>query len=211
MYNGKGKNNCFVGRNGESMTRFLFCILLVLTIGLPAPAQGERDKSAADWIRLLASKNADDRQTAAYALGDMRVKDKEAVAALAACLDDPVARVRAEVADALGRIGYSAREAVPELVESIRTEKDDSARAAAVLALGYIGSNSQDAVSILADILRKDKSALVRSNAALALGRLGRAAKDAIPALVEALEDPHGDVQRNARNVLKRLDPDRVK
>jgi hypothetical protein len=39
------------------------------------------------------------------------------------------------------------------------------------------------------------------------LGRFGEQAKSALSALRAALKDPDGDVRRNARQVLKRLDP----
>lgn len=188
----------------------LSVLAILFVFPIFSSAQDYSDKSSEQWVRLLKDKNPDVRQTAVHALGILRVRDKEAIAALAERLKDREERIRAEAADSLGRIGYSARGTLPRLIDVLKTEKADSVRAASALAIGYVGG-SKEAVDVLAEALRKDKCALVRSHAARALARMGRVAKPAVPALVIALKDSHVDVRRNAYYALKRLDPSKLR
>src|SRR5437867_1727512 len=99
------------------MFRFLLAILLLPAAALVACALGGAQyegKTVKEWIALLKHKDPFERQNAAYALGKMKFQAKESVPALIEALkEDKEAMVRAEVADSLGLLGYSARDAMP--------------------------------------------------------------------------------------------------
>ena len=98
-----------------------------------------------------------------------------------------VAYQRRDAADALGRLGPSAPEAVPLLARLLR-DKDEGVREAAVLGLGKMGPSG---VLALCQGLR-DREPSVRTVAAKMLGKMGPNAKGAIPAMVAALDSCAG-------------------
>jgi HEAT repeat protein len=93
------------------------------------------------------------------------------------------------------------------LLDVLAGDREESVRAAAALALGYIG-RSDLSVPALIDAMQ-EPAPLVRVHASQALGRVGRAAAAAREDLTRAQKDPHPDVQRNAREALRRLDSPR--
>src|SRR5439155_8038 len=92
---------------------------------------------------------------------------------------------RGRAAEALGRIGPAAKEAVPALARAMKDKDEVSVRAAAAEALGRVGAA---AVPELIEAL-KGKDAGQRALAAGALGRIGPGAKEAVPALEKVLDD----------------------
>jgi HEAT repeat protein len=107
--------------------------------------------------------------------------DRESLELLAGALNDPVASVRAAVAQALGSMRDTL--AVRALMEALRRDTDAEVRRNAAWALGQIEDGR--AVPALSDALRSDADAEVRRAAAEALGSIEDAR--AVPALVEAL------------------------
>jgi len=84
-------------------------------------------------------------------------------------------------AEALGKIGEPAKEAVPALIKALGDEKAEKVRSNVAEALGKIGD--AQAVPALIEAL-SDEVWGVRYSAARALGEIG---EPAVPALIEAL------------------------
>ena len=81
------------------------------------------DKTVPALIEVMAGDDDERvRAKAAQALGRIRPDGGEAIAALAAALEDPDVNVQAEAAEALEKIGPNARAAVPALEKAARTE-----------------------------------------------------------------------------------------
>ncbi len=88
-------------------------------------------------IAGLSSPNAEDRESAANALGRIGPAAADAVPALTAAQNDERHQVRSRAAIALGRIGPAAAAAVPALTETLKDEYD-SVRGSAEEALKHI-------------------------------------------------------------------------
>jgi len=113
---------------------------------------------------------------------------------------DPTSQVLA--ADALGRMGPDAEEAVPDLVQLIHA-KNENVRFHATKALVDIG---EVAVPSLVSALKKQEPA-VRVAAVDVLGNIGPAAKEAVHDLATLLGDENQDVSRHAASALGRIGP----
>ena len=90
---------------------------------------------------------------------------------LVADLQDGSWEVRHAGAGLLGRIGPTARDAVPALIEALTRDESAAVRQAAAEALEEIGAASQDVVSALSEALQ-DEDAHVRRAAGEALLKL---------------------------------------
>jgi len=86
---------------------------------------------------------------------------------------------------------------VPQLIETLKQDKDKSVRSNAAYALWKIGESAKPAVPQLIETLKQDKDKDVRSNAAIALGSIGESAKSAVPQLIETLKQ---DKDKNVRS-----------
>ncbi|MET9113327.1 HEAT repeat domain-containing protein [Streptomyces longwoodensis] len=106
------------------------------------------------------------------------IKDRRALPALSAALDDPAPMVRAAAAAALGRVGEPA--AVAALTGTVGADPSDRVVVAAAEALGLIGDES--AVPALTRALRCGpyRPAHTAARALLRLGPAGRAALDGV-------------------------------
>lgn len=151
---------------------------------MPVPAGSEDTELR---LRLFEARDAGDvgylldalrdpryRFMAAKFLGELRTR--EAVRPLIQMLRAGDKATRSSAAGALAEIG--ATEAVPELLERVRVEKDVVPRTWAITALGELGD--ERAVKPLCELL-SDDGILVRQSAAKALGVLGH--PDALEAL----------------------------
>src|SRR5690349_1774025 len=104
-------------------------------------------------------------------------------------LNDPKPKVRRSAAFALGRMGFSARGAVPDLLRRLQTDTEASVRDMAVSALGDIAKvmpNDRELWDRTSGVLVKmlaDNDGHVRRSAASALGAFGSQAADASDAL----------------------------
>ena len=117
-------------------------------------------------------------------------------------LSDADSRNQVLAADALGRMGPAAEEAVPDLVQLLTVENED-VRSHASNALAGIG---EVAVPSLISALKQPEPAM-RTAATDVLGAIGPAAKEAIPALANLLGDQEQEVSRHAALALGRIGP----
>ncbi|MBW4492161.1 MAG: HEAT repeat domain-containing protein [Oscillatoria princeps RMCB-10] len=144
------------------------------------------------------------RRSAAAVLANMRAEAKYAIPDFIKALKDRDAEVRYRAIDGLGRTGFPAKDAVPELRALLKQDADRNVRFNAAWALGEIGSDAQSAVSDLKKAVA-DQDIDVRNNAVKALGKIGAASKDALPQLREALKDPIPYVRNNAAEALGKI------
>jgi HEAT repeat protein len=117
--------------------------------------------------------------------------------------DVPVAGA---ILQTLGRIGPEAAPAIPVLVETYDTAKNEHERASAMMALGGIGPGAQVA---LPTILKATKDPFwgVRGMALESLIKIKADPDVVIPLLISALRDKQGWVQKTAAEGLGQLGP----
>jgi len=123
--------------------------------------------------------------------------------------------VRQLVAEALGNLGQDAKNAVPTLVEQLKTDKNAEARYGAAIAVGKVGLASKEVLQALLAGLKDEgefltqtgKSVKVVQGVVEAFGGLG---KPAVPGLLQVLRSKkEGAVVRaNAAWALGRIGPD---
>jgi HEAT repeat protein len=132
------------------------------------------------------------REAAANALGRISAAGepmqtpptKDAVGDLAAALKDSSLDVRAAAADALGALGPHAKEAVAELAQAVRDNKDQvRVRSYAVIALGRIGTEARQAIPALVEILNEKDLPKSPAEPSRAQAELRRAAVEALGAI----------------------------
>jgi HEAT repeat protein len=161
--------------------------------------------ACAELHQRLKDKHPDVRVACAKAVWMIQRDADASVPVLIAALQEPVSW---EAALVLARIGPSASNAVPALIERLKREKVPRPlreTCVAALALGQIGPAS---VPALVPVL-SNTDPRVRTSAALALGYVGAHAASATPQLVRLLNDPDGDVRRAATLSLGTIDPSR--
>ena len=118
-------------------------------------------------------------------------------------LNDKKPHAKLEAIIAIREIGPDAREAIPDLIETIRITRNHDKKFlfAAVNALLAMGKEIvPDMISLL-----KDDNWEMRLGSAWMLGKLGPEAKDAVPALTEALNDTNVNVRMKASGALKKI------
>ncbi len=120
---------------------------------------------------------------------------------------EPAARRNA--AFALGKMGRFAAQALPELKQVLRVEKDPKVREALVAAAGEIAAGTlggdPDLEGALIEGLR-DPDRFVRRSSACALGQIAGKGDVVRAALTQALRDPEQIVRQNAAWALGQLD-----
>jgi CHAT domain-containing protein/tetratricopeptide (TPR) repeat protein len=186
---------------------------------------------------MVADKDAETREAAIKALGDIgpaaelaipalgeALKNKErltclhatfalarigpaAVPVLSEALTLPDADVRKSVMDALGEIGPQARAAVPPLRDAL-TDPDLVTRVHAAAALGRIDP-TVPIDALVADLVKdlRDPDKDVSSRAADYVGQIGPTARAAVPALVEILKKGSPALREKAVEALDRIGP----
>ena len=160
----------------------IFVALTALTCVLSEAAGQDGDKIAG-----LVEKVKQGDVKAAYTLGEMGPKAKEAIPALVEALQKmpmPGDSLPDNAALALGKIGPGA---VPALIEVLKDNKAEKAWQYAATALKVIGPGAKDAVPVLVEVAKSSKDPLAPLLAVDALGAVGPAAKDAVPTLVDLL------------------------
>ena len=114
--------------------------------------------------------------TALLLVGNGRAQEKSArIDILIQQMRSPDKDVRRSVAEALGKIGPAAKEAVPALIEALK-DPDIDVRRSVAEALGEIGPEAKGVVPALIEAL-KDQEAGVRSSVRMALEKIESAPK----------------------------------
>ena len=109
-------------------------------------------------IKELSASDAARRVEAAWRLGEICDPSSTIIASLKGALHDPEPSVRGAAAEALGRIGCLAAEAVTPIVQLLERETDEMGRARCIFALGRAGKNASQVVPTLLELLRRDKT-----------------------------------------------------
>jgi HEAT repeat protein len=136
-------------------------------------------------------KSASVREAAANALGRIssageskETPTKDAVGDLGVALKDTSPDVRGAAADALGALGPNAKEAVPELAQAVRDNKDQvRVRSYAVIALGRIGKEARQAIPALVEVLKEEDVPQSKPEPRRAQADLRRSAVEALGAI----------------------------
>ena len=115
---------------------------------------------------MLDEPDADLRQNAAWALGQLGKAAELAIPRLMTALSDPQASVRAEVAQALGNLGPLAQEAVPLLTRSL-ADSDSHVQEQCVMALRKMGPLAASAIASLLTLAESSKAETTLRQSAL--------------------------------------------
>jgi HEAT repeat protein len=153
------------------------------------------------------------RAAAAGALTMMAPASRTVVRELAGALSDPVPLVRMYAALALLNLKSEAAPAVPELLEAVADEDNDTdlesfpltIRQAALRALGTAAAGTGAAVPALSDILSRPTQDTIRAGAVRGLGLAAAHARGAAPLIRGLLSDPDPDVRFEAAEALARI------
>jgi HEAT repeat protein len=140
--------------------------------------------------KALENPDAEVREKVIEALENFGPDAEPAVAMLLQTLTKTVQTdLQKQIAYTLGEIGPAAKDAVPQLIELVKSSKDRDGflNVSAAEALGKIGPAAATAVPTLINALKSDDVRLP-TIAAEALGNIGAEARMAIPALIEAMK-----------------------
>jgi HEAT repeat protein len=155
------------------------------------------------------------RRAALWALGRIAPSEADAPTLLAdvvEAVEDADPTVREQAALTLGRLGPQTLQALPQLLEGLRSP-DAARRQTAALAVGEVfsgggkraaaGDARRIALAALTAVVREDASVAVRGQALRALAAVAPdAGADDLPASVQGLEDADWFVQARAVDVL---------
>jgi hypothetical protein len=153
--------------------------------------------------RINLQRASDYHALTTYTCGVLKSLAKPIVPDLAALLRDPDPSIRSSAAYALARIGPSAEEAIPALLESLA---DSEAIANAMQALKDIGVKAD----VIVPISMRHLSSTNRNEqmcAMWALAQCGTNAKVAVTNVMQFLSDPDLGIRMSATNALNRIDP----
>lgn len=172
-----------------------------------AEAAAPAEPTIEDLMTKLSSRDEDELY---QAIQDLGLRGPEAAPAVKDLLkiftsEKTSPNVRYETALALGRIGSAAKDAVPALIEALRSE-DATLRGYAAGALSGIGPDAAAATKALAVALR-DPNPAVRRNSAKALGAIKTTSAEAKTALEQAMAtDSEKGVNENCKAALRCMD-----
>lgn len=122
---------------------------------------------------------------------------------------DPKPELRRASVIALGIIGPTQKDVLPELTKALLEDKEEFVRLQVVAILGTASKTEVSPVlSTLVDVMKLDKSAAVRAQTAALIGKLGDQAKPAIGNLETALKDESPAVRAAAVEALGRVGPE---
>jgi HEAT repeat protein len=169
------------------------------------------DKPLTTWLDLLTNGDDTDRQKAATALmSTATALTKTVLPALLSLSKQAAGPARAEVAEALGKVGERVWAFIPlcraALKDMVVTGRDETVRSAALKALVEIDPQTKSRVPALAEALQDDLP-YVRLTAAFALKEMGSEAKAAVAPLTKvSLYDPDPRVRLEAAVALWKIE-----
>jgi HEAT repeat protein len=166
-------------------------LLAALLLGLFAapPATQKAQPPDFEGIKALKHTDPDVRFSAAQRLVDVGPAAKFAAGAVNEQLkEEKISWVRVKLVEALWIIEKPpVQSLMPMLLEALKDDKSEVARANACNVIGQFGALGKPGVAALAKALN-DKDPTVRVEAAMALGEIGPGAKAAIGALLDTLK-----------------------
>lgn len=119
---------------------------------------------------------------------------------------EPKPELRKAAVIALGIIGPTQKDVLPELNKALVEDKDEFVRLQVVAILATAKANEvRDVLETLVNTLKHDKSAAVRAQTASLIGKLGEFAKPALGSLEVALKDESPSVRAAVVNSLGQL------
>jgi HEAT repeat protein len=118
-------------------------------------------------------------------------------------LKDDNSVIRREAVDVLGAMEPDNLLIVDALIDVLKNDEDDWARASATQSIGAVATADSKAIHVLIDVLKNTNSSWVRRHAVEALGRLGPADPKAVDSLIDILKnDEHRPVRISAAEAL---------
>ncbi len=110
--------------------------------------------------------------------------------------------IRGRAADLLGLMGEDAKDAVPELMQALKSEPDKNACKSILMALRKIGHVDPGMAAFFCGVL-KNQDDEIRESSVTILLKMNTGAADAVPCLVQALKDPDREVRTKAFDSLR--------
>jgi HEAT repeat protein len=163
-------------------------------------------KTSFDLLRKSAcDPEKEVRLAVVLALEEMTAREPRALAVLEGLLQgDADKGIRIATAATLGRLGPTARPAIPALAKALR-DADPEVRLGVAHVLVQI--DPEQAGAVVPGLIEglRDKDEKIRRGAAYVLGQVGPAARPALPALTEALKDPDAAVRQAAARALEQI------
>lgn len=104
-------------------------------------------------------------------------------------LKDKNYTLRTQTFALLIKMGNKAEKALPELIDIVKNEPNDTARQVAVQAIHSIGKRDEEAVKVLIKLLQTDSDQTVRNNAVEALSKIDPYTSSSRQELIKFLED----------------------
>lgn len=152
---------------------------------------------------LLKDESADVRVAAAEALSKMGSDAAPALKAIAEGFKDDNQDVRVYLLETIKNLGPDAKELMPEVMKTLKKERDERTRLAAIGALGGFGPDAKEAVPELVKLLEYK---VLRPDLMETLVKIGPAAS--IPELVKQLGDQRKEIRLAAVQALEKFGGD---
>jgi hypothetical protein len=139
-------------------------------------------------------------------LGSLGPSATDDVQVLLGGLNHDFTSVRIDTADALGKIGPAAKEAIPLRTTAMNDRTSlPRARVKAAQALWRIDRRHRESEPVLIEVLKSGEYFFERRDAARILKEIGPPARLAIAALKAAQKDPHPQVRRVAAEAIESI------
>jgi HEAT repeat protein len=126
----------------ESLREMRFLSFAILLICLGGCCGAEPTMAGSKWAGALRDPAAEARRKAAFTLGNIGISDPAVLPGLLGALNDADAGVRCEAILGLLKYGPAAKEAIPELTEVQKKDRDPRVRRYAAKALARLKEES---------------------------------------------------------------------
>jgi HEAT repeat protein len=164
-------------------------------------------KTESEWIKSIVYFGDSNQTKLWHSLGPKGIK--MLTRALKSPTNDHPTRMCA--ASLLNQLGNDAKSAIPELINLLKTEKDDSVRA---IELGYFegiiqGMEEKEKAALFPELLRamQSEDAGVRNNALVLLQFYPNQTDTVVPLMVKSLQDSNPQVRLMTVKTLNKVDP----
>jgi len=174
--------------------------------GAERPGSGGEDKPAVDWVEDLKSPTQGTRTRATIELAKLKPTPPEAVAGVAALLEQENWSVRAQALMVLGNMGPDASSALPTILAALHDENEHVRRSAAS-ALPRVPARTHETRLALVEALGAENRYL-RTQAGSALAAVAEQAGDVAPDLSRLAATDDRVARDAAFNALAKLPAD---